>query len=315
MKKTIIVIAILLGVVLLFVLSFVAYINFKSPAVNEVPKLNLKVELTPERIANGKRMAAMLCIQCHSAEDANILMGKQLKDAPAEFGKIFSKNITHDVENGIGGWSDGELFVMIRTGLKPNGTTGLFMPKFPLMADEDVKDIIAWLRSDSPGLAANKQEAPPSEPSLLSKFLREFVFLPLPLPQAEISRPDTNNLVALGDYVVNKQIACYACHSSDFKTINELEPTKSGGYCAGGNPMLNLKGETVVSSNLTFDESGLANYTEEEFIQAVKFGKKRNGEMVKYPMIPHTQLTDREVKGIYAYLKTIPKLKKPEVKQ
>jgi len=32
------------------------------------------------------------------------------------------------------------------------------MPKFPLMADEDLYSIIAWLRSDDPLLAAAPQE-------------------------------------------------------------------------------------------------------------------------------------------------------------
>ena len=96
--------------------------------------------------------------------------------------------------------------------------------------------------------------------------------------------------------------------------MNELEPTKSEGYCGGGNPMLNMKGEVVYSTNITFDETGIANYTEDEFLQAVKYGKKKNGEMLRYPMVPHTQLTDTEVKAIYAYLKTIPKLKTASLK-
>lgn len=136
---------------------------------------------------------------------------------------------------------------------------------------------------------------------LLRKVLRDFTFKPIPC--SLIASFDTNNLVALDEYIVNKQFACFACHSKDFKTMNELEPTKSEGYCGGGNPMLNMKGEVVYSTNITFDETGIANYTDDEFLQAVKYGKKNNGEMVRYPMAPHTQLTDTEVKAIYAYLK------------
>ena len=56
-------------------------------------------------------------------------------------------------------------------------------------------------------------------------------------------------------------------------------------------------------------ETCIAKYTEEDFIKAVRFGKKLDGSMVKYPMVPHTTLADLEVKGIYAYLKTIPLIK------
>lgn len=308
MKKLLKIVGVTIGLLLLTLVSILAYINFKSPSVYEVPTKEILVEVSPERVANGQKIASMLCIQCHS-NDNNQLTGKLMKDVPKEFGDICSKNITQHPEQGIGKWTDGQLYVMLRTGIKPNGQTGLFMPKFPLMADEDIKDIIAWLRSDASCLKPVEEEAPASQPSLLGKFLRDFVFKPTPMPTQEISRPDSSNLVAVGEYVVNRKIACYACHSKDFKTINELEPTKSEGYCGGGNPMLNLQGEVVVSSNITFDKNGIGGYTEEEFIQAVKYGKKKNGEQVRYPMIPHTQLSDNEVKGVFAYLKTIPQLK------
>lgn len=313
MKTTLKILGSIVALIILFVAGFLTYVNFKSPKSYSVPISDLTVEITPERVANGQRMASMLCIQCH-ANDQNQLTGKLMKDVPAEFGQVYSKNITTHPDLGIGKWTDGEIYVMLRTGIKPDGTTGLFMPKFPLMADEDVKDIIAWLRSEDYSLAPVADEAPATQASLLGKFLRDFVFKPTPMPSAPIYRPDTNNLVALGEYVVNKQIACFACHSKDFKTMNELEPTKSEGYCGGGNPMLNMKGEVVYSTNITFDETGIANYTEDEFSQAVKYGKKKNGEMLRYPMVPHTQLTDTEVKAIYAYLKTIPKLKTASLK-
>lgn len=310
MKRILKISALVLGVLVLAVVGFAAYINFKAAPVYEVPVKDLTVELTPERIANGQRMASMLCIQCH-ANEQNQLTGKHMKDVPAEFGTVYSKNITQHPESGIGKWTDGQLYVMLRTGIKPNGQTGLFMPKFPLMADEDIKDIIAWLRSETYCVKPVADEAPSTVPSLLSKVLMNYVFKPTPMPEGLVARPDTNNLVALGEYVVNRQIACYACHSKDFKTINELEPTQSEGYCGGGNPMLNLSGETVVSSNITFHESGIGSYSEEEFIQVVKHGRKKNGEQVRYPMVPHSQLTDNEVRAVYAYLKTIPQLPTP----
>lgn len=308
MKKFLKIAGTVLVCIVLFIAVFAAYVNFKSLPVYEVPAISLQVDITPQRVANGQRIASMLCIQCH-ANDKNQLTGKWMKDAPAEFGKICSKNITQHPESGIGRWTDAEIYVMLRTGIKPDGSCGLFMPKFPLMAEEDIKDIIAWLRSGSYGVQPVEAESEPSQPSLLGKFLANFIFKPTPMPMIPVALPDTNNLVALGEYVVNRQIACYACHSKDFKTINELDPVKSEGYCGGGNPMLNMEGETVVSSNITFDKTGIGNYTIDEFVQAVKYGKKRDGTQLRYPMIPHTQLTDTEVKGVYAYLKTIPQLR------
>jgi hypothetical protein len=211
---------------------------------------------------------------------------------------------------GIGKWTDGELYYFLRTGVRADGQyVPPYMPKFPLMADEEIKDVIAWLRSDSFGLEASKEEAPETEPSFLVKILSNTIFKPMPYPEKPIVRPDTIDLVVLGKYYADGVASCFQCHSKDFKTVDYLFPQLSEGYYGGGNPMQDMDGNLVLSANLTFDATGIAKYTEEDFIKAVRFGKKLDGSMVKYPMVPHTTLTDLEVKGIYAYLKTIPLIK------
>jgi hypothetical protein len=52
-------------------------------------------------------------------------------------------------------------------------------------------------------------------------------------------------------------------------------------------------------------ETGIGNWTEEEFVKAVRFGQKP-GSALRYPMLPRPELSDREVRSIYAYLKSIP---------
>lgn len=308
MKKVLKWVGIVLGLIVLLVAAGAAFIALRGIPKYEARHIDMKVDITPERVANGQRIASMLCVQCHAGPDGK-LTGKLLKDVPKEFGELYSRNITNHPEAGIGKWSDGDLYYLLRTGVKPDGQyLPPYMPKFPLVADEDLKDIIAWLRSDAYAVQASQDEAPPSVPSFLTKFLCAVAFKPLPYPEQPIQRPDTNNPVALGKYIVDGQIACYACHSKDFKTMNELDPPRSEGYCGGGNPLLNLEGETVLSSNITFDASGIGTYTEQEFIDAVKYGRKKGGGLLRYPMVPHTGLTDTEVKGIYAYLKTIPAL-------
>ena len=57
------------------------------------------------------------------------------------------------------------------------------------------------------------------------------------------------------------------------------------------------------------EETGIGNWTEEQFVKAVKFGIVPNGPALRNPMIPYAQLTDEEAKAIYAYLRTVPKIK------
>ncbi len=97
-------------------------------------------------------------------------------------------------------------------------------------------------------------------------------------------------------------------HDVDRRT-NDLVPEKSLGYYGGGNPMLNLQGELVPSANITMDKTtGIGNWTRQQFLEAVKFGKSPQGKPLHYPMFPHTALTDTEVNAVYAYLQTVPPL-------
>ena len=106
------------------------------------------------------------------------------------------------------------------------------------------------------------------------------------------------------------QLECYSCHSADFKKMDVGVPELSAGFFGGGNKMINKEGKPVVTLNITPDEeTGIGKWTEEEFVNAVKYCKSPNGPALRYPMQPYTQLTDDEAKAIYVYLKTIPPLK------
>jgi hypothetical protein len=248
----------------------------------------------------------MTCVQCHRGKEGK-LTGNILADAPKEFGFIHSANITQHPERGIGSWTDGELLYLLRTSVKRDGSYAPpYMPAFPRASDEDLYSIIAWLRSDDPLVQASDAIAPDPRPSFLSKALSNFVFKPFPLPSAKIPQPDTTNTVAWGKYLADDIYACYGCHSADFKSNDEVVPSKSVGFYGGGNPLLNLDGEVIPSSNITMHATGIAHYTKDQFIQTVRWGKKPDGTAVRYPMVPHTALTDHEVGAIYEYLKTVP---------
>ena len=73
--------------------------------------------------------------------------------------------------------------------------------------------------------------------------------------------------------------------------------------------MITRERKQILTANITMDpETGIGNWTEAEFIAAVKSGVGKTGPM-RYPMVPWTQLGDDEVSAIYAYLKTVPPIK------
>ncbi len=314
MKKALKIVGIILGSIIGLLLLAALFISIRGVPKYEPTKLSLEVESTPERVQQGLKLASMLCMHCHRGENGK-LSGQKIADMPPQFGVSYSSNITQHPETGIGKWTDGEIVSFLRTGVKPDGTFAPFMPRIALMADEDLYSIIAFLRSDHPTVQAVDKKTAPNEYTFFTKFLAQFAFKPAPMPTAVITAPDTNDMVALGKYVVQGQMSCYACHSKDFATVNEVEPEKSEGYLGGGNALLDLDGNTVISANLTMDkETGLGKWTEEQFFNAVKWGQRREGGSYTYPMNPYNGLTDREVKAIWAYLKTVPVLKKPETR-
>lgn len=300
-----------IGIVISLLLIFVLFVQFRGIPTYEAKEAKVVVNSTPEKILHGKKLASMLCVKCHLNPETNQLTGKFLADAPKVFGEIYSKNITQSKEHGIGNWTDGQIAYLLRTGIRPNGTfIPPYMPKFNGMADEDIESILAWLHSDDPMLAESNAVPPQSEPSWFTKFLCTVAIKPLPFDGSPRVLPDTNDAVAHGKYLATFQLQCFACHSHDFAKNNDLQPELSEGFFGGGNPMLDYDGKTVMTANLTMDEeTGIGSWTEEQFVKAVKTMQAPMGKTLSYPMEPYSMLDDQEVKHIYAYLKTIPKIK------
>jgi mono/diheme cytochrome c family protein len=307
MKKFLKIILILLGIVVSLAIIAFIFIEVRGIPSYEAKKIDYKVEVTPERIQRGKKIASMLCANCHMNPGTGALTGHKMLEAPKQFGEIYSQNITQDRQYGIGDWTDGELLYLLRTGIKRDGQYAPpWMAKLPHMSDEDIASVIAFLHSNDPMVLAAAVPDQRCEPSFLAKFLCLVAFKPLPFPDHKIEMPDTNNTVELGRYLVHN-LDCYTCHSADFKTNDYLNPPLSAGYFAGGNKPLNKEGKPMVTPNLTPDkETGIGLWSEEKFVTALKTGIVEGQPALRYPMVPFVQLTDREAKAIYAYLQTVP---------
>jgi mono/diheme cytochrome c family protein/cytochrome c2 len=298
-------------IVVVLVGVFAAYVSINGIPTYTADKIELKVNASPEHLAKGEKLASMLCKSCHFNEGTGKFTGRKL-DEVTKFGDIYSKNITNDPTYGIGKWTDGELAVLFRTGVKPDGTyLPPYMPKMVHLSDNDLQSVIAFLRSDHAWVKAGNTRQPDTKPSFLTKFLTTIgVMKPFPYPAKTIPDPDTTNKVSWGEYIALGQLECFSCHSKDFAKNDYFDPEKSEGFFGGGNEMIGLDGKEVKSLNITMDETGIGGWSEEEFVKAVKYGiRPGNTPALRAPMQPYTALTDSEVKAIFAYLKTVPKLK------
>jgi len=86
-----------------------AYVHVAGIPSYPTRRVELTVDVTPERVARGRRTAVMLCAGCHKDPATGVLTGSRMADAPPQFGVIYSSNITQDREYGIGAWTDGEI--------------------------------------------------------------------------------------------------------------------------------------------------------------------------------------------------------------
>ncbi len=311
MKKALkIALYVLLGLVVL-IGGTLAFISIRGIPTYTPQKIALKVEPTPERLARGKHLVGGLCAGCHMDPTTQLLTGREMKDAPTEFGVIYSRNITQDPVNGIGTWTDGELAYLLRTGVKRDGIYVPLMGGFIRMSDEDIYSIIAFLRSNDPLVRPVAVADRGPDYSLLAKVLGTFVFSPNEYPTKPIAAPDIHDKVAYGKYIVTGIGDCFGCHSEDFKTIDMKSPEKSGGYLAGGMALRDYNGRTVYSRNLTPDpETGIGTWTEAQFIRAVRDGFRPDNTPLRYPMERYNNFSEEEIAAAYAYLRTVPAIRK-----
>lgn len=310
MKKLFRYLLVILGILVILVGGFAAFIAIKGIPKYTAENFNLKVTSTPERVERGRQLSAMLCNDCHMNPNTGKLTGRKMDEIP-QFGAVYSRNITNDAEHGIGKMTDGQLAYLLRTGVRPDGRFLPVMAKLQKMSDEDLQSVIAFLRSDNQWVKADATQNTDSKYSFLTKFLTVMkIIKPMPFYKS-VSEPDTTNQVKWGEYVCLYRVECYTCHSRDFTTDDFINPEKSKGFFGGGNKFKMPDGSVIYSRNLTMhEETGIGRWTEEEFIKAVKTGIVPNGQpALRTPMKPYTDLTDGEAKAIYAYLKTIPKIK------
>jgi len=141
LRKILIITGLVIGVLLLLVGIFAAYIYF-APAPNhkKIKIITIQADTSAERIAEGKKLVLSNCKGCHGNENG-VLSGKKLDDIPANkaFGTLYSANITQHQEVGIGNYTDGELYRLLRTGVKKNNKlSSVVMPRWAICSPDDI---------------------------------------------------------------------------------------------------------------------------------------------------------------------------------
>lgn len=307
MKKFLKILGIVLGSIVLLIGAAALFIHFRGIPEYDPPVVDVHDISTPQRVERGAKLATVLCAECHLDPKTGKLTGMHLAEMPPEFGTIYSRNITQDKTHGIGGWTEGEIVGLIRTGITREGRFIPVMGGYSRMSDDDVFAIVAWLRSSDPRVAATPVPDRESDWTFLAKALSHFVFLPKDLPKGPITTPDISDKVAYGKYLATGVVGCYSCHSADFKTMDTDTPEKSERFFGGGNEMTDLDGRPIRTANITPDKAtGIGKWTEAEFVRALRDGFRPDNTPIRYPMGRFNSFSDQELATIYAYMRTVP---------
>lgn len=289
-----------------------SYFLLAYPSVG--PASDIRVPRTPDRIARGRYLAdhVAVCTDCHSQRDWSKFAGPVKHSTYAAGGEVFdesmglpgrivSRNLT---PGALGNWSDGEILRAMTVGVSRDGS-----PLFPLMpyrdygmymAPDDAEAIVSYLRTI------------PASSHVPDRTRLNF---PLPLivrtlPQAPVApgqRPPVDDRVAYGQYLT-RIAGCTHCHTP---TDDAMQPLP-GRTFAGGMEFRFPGGVVARSANLTPHASGLAAWSEQDFVQRFKGAAAEppavgTGEFnTPMPWQAYSGMTSEDLAAIYAYLRTVP---------
>ena len=241
------------------------------------------------------------CGNCHNtrAEDMSFVPGKEFAGGFHIVDPVidaYAANITSDPDTGIGSWTDEEIITAIREGKTKDGR--IIFPPMPVptynnMSDDDVKAIVAYLRTVKPV----HNEVPETKYNIPQQ----------PMPPAKgAPAPSKDDKLAYGGYIVNALAHCFECHTGPGAGGAPDFANKLG---AGGFEIQLAPGMVVRTANITSDpETGIGKWSDDDIKKAITEAVRPNGGKLAPPM-PYgffKNMTAEDLDAVVAYIRTIP---------
>jgi mono/diheme cytochrome c family protein len=275
-------------VVIFFILALKGNASLKRSF--DIQAEQIAIPTDAESIARGEHWVKAECIGCHGDD----MSGKPFLVFP--FGYVDAKNLTPGKGGAGAEFKDQDWVRAIRHGVNPEGTSLLIMPAtaFWYFSDEDLGEIIAYLKS----LPAVDKETREPQFNLAGKALIGAGVLGRGMLIAQDIEHETRPVfptalvsIDYGNYLVNVS-GCVDCHG----------PTLAGGKSSDPSakpaPNLTPGGELNI-------------WKEDDFIKAMRTGVTPTGHQldpVQMPWEHYKNFSDDELKAVFLYLQTLPKL-------
>jgi len=280
----------LIGIVIVAIGAVYAMSEMRFRRTYVVPEENVAISDDSATLARGAHLAATVgCADCHGEG----LRGNAMFDRPP-MGRMVALNLTSG-EGGVGAQLTPALIERaVRHGVSPSGQALRIMPSidYQYMSDADLSAVASYVRHLTP---VNNVLAP-SRILPLPRIL--LVTGALPFLPAERMRDSAGKPMSVtpgptkeyGLYLATLS-GCRFCHG----------PGLSGGKIEAGDPAWGPAANLTPSGNL-------GKWTEAQFDQTIRTGKRPDGSPLRAPMPWKTiaKLTDDELHAVWLYLQSTP---------
>jgi mono/diheme cytochrome c family protein len=254
----------------------------------------------PDVVIRGAYLAAAGdCVVCHTREGGPPFAGGY--PLHAEFGTVYSTNITADKPTGIGSWTAGDFYRALHDGSGADGQhlyPAFPYPYFTHISRGDSDALFAYLMSLSPV----RYRAPPNSLIFPANLRPLLVFWNLLFFSEEPLRPDPARSASWnrGAQIVNGVGHCGGCHTpKNFFFADKSAQAFQGDVIDGW-----------FAANLTGSQAdGLGSWSESDLIEYLRTGKNRHGYVVGSMQDVITKSTshmsDADLVAIATYLKSL----------
>ncbi len=295
LKILIVVVVSLLAALALFVAAGYTVSNRAMRAVWEIDPVAVQTSSDSATLAHGLHVAEVRgCLDCHGAD----LSGRVVIDALPVMGRLAGSNLTRG-QGGVGAsYSDADWVTAIRHGVRPDGTSLVFMPSYEyvVLGPDDLGALISYIKSVPPVDAAKVELVLGPVPRVL------YMMGKFPLVSAEMidhsnlrfEQPAAGVTVEYGGYLA---WSCIGCHGRGL----------SGGKIPGGDP------SWPAAANLTSHETGLAGWSLNSFDAFAASGVTPDGREIDAAVMPWPLLgafTSEEREALWMYLQSLPATEK-----
>jgi mono/diheme cytochrome c family protein len=295
---------VLLGFVIAVAIGFSVYWWLTVPAV---VSSELLPAYTPD-LANGlTTFNAGGCSSCHAVpgQPDRLKLGGGLA-MPSPFGTFYVPNISPDMAEGIGRWTEANFVTAVLKGTSPAGTH--YFPAFPYPSYQhakivDIRDLFAYLKTLAPVPGKARDHDVPFPLNIRRNigiwkwlFLDGKPFVPDMARSAQWNR---------GAYLVNSLGHCAECHSPR----NFLGGIVAAQRFAGGP---NPEGEGWIP-NIT--QKGIGDWSAKDIAYLLETGQTPDGDTVGGSMVRvirnTSQLSAGDRDAIADYIKSLPPVDGP----